>query len=127
MFFGNLFVFFQFQGKTHIDQETRTLVFSVLIAVGILGFIFLAVLRPIPQIQVVHANDSDDDREEEEQSSLTGMWIAFKSSIRLFCTKEMIFLSLTFFYTGDIQLFIRKVCGILVFLHTNNLRNWWFQ
>lgn len=103
MFFGNLFVFFQFQGKTHIDQETRTLVFSVLIAVGILGFVFLAVLRPIPTTQVVHANDCEDDKEEDEQNSASNsMLIAFKSSIRLFFTRDMILLSITFFYTGNI-------------------------
>jgi hypothetical protein len=100
MFFGNLFVFFQFQGKTHIDQETRTLVFSVLIAVGILGFVFLASLRRVDSIQVVHADDPEEDEAAASPTNMEGMLAAFKSSVQLFRTKEMILLSITFFYTG---------------------------
>lgn len=96
MFFGNLFVFFQFQGKTHIDQETRTLVFSVLIGVGILGFFFLTALRSVADTQVVNANDADDELDNKP----IGVVAIFKSSVNLFTTKEMLLLSLTFFYTG---------------------------
>ncbi|KAE8743668.1 hypothetical protein FOCC_FOCC010709 [Frankliniella occidentalis] len=32
MFFGNIFVVFVFSGKTHIDEATRKLVFSVLVS-----------------------------------------------------------------------------------------------
>ena len=98
MFFGNLFVYFQFQGKTHIDEPTRTLVFSVLIAVGILGFFFLTALRPLQDTQVIHANDVEADDELEKPSS--GVSAAFRNSVNLFFTREMLLLSLTFFYTG---------------------------
>lgn len=98
MFFGNLFVFFQFQGKTHIDEQTRTLVFSVLIAVGILGFLFLTALRPVHDTQVSHANDIEADDDLEKPSN--GVVVAFRNSVKLFFTKEMLLLSLTFFYTG---------------------------
>lgn len=98
MFFGNLFVYFQFQGKTHIDEATRTLVFSVLIGVGFLGVLFLFALRPLQDTQVVNGNDNEADDELESTSS--GVVIAFKNSVDLFCTKEMLLLSLTFFYTG---------------------------
>jgi len=98
MFFGNLFVYYQFQGKTHIDQDTRTLVFSVLIGVGILGFFFLTALRPIePTAVVSHDNGVDD---ELERSSSNGVVVAFKNSLTLFFTREMLLLSLCFFYTG---------------------------
>jgi MFS family permease len=99
MFIGNLFVFFQFQGKTHIDQETRTLVFTVLIAIGILGFIFLAGLRRVDSEEVVHADDPEPD-EDVPSGSSNNMMAAFKSSIQLFFTKDMILLSIAFFYTG---------------------------
>lgn len=97
MFFGNLFVYFQFQGKTHIDQATRTLVFSVLIGVGFLGFFFLAALRGIQDTRVVNGNDADD----ELDNAASGVVVVFKNSINLFFTKEMLLLSLTFFYTGE--------------------------
>lgn len=100
MFFGNLFVYFQFQGKNHIDEATRTLVFSVLIGVGILGFFFLTALRPIGDTRVV--NGSDNEADDELESSSNGVIIAFKNSINLFFTREMLLLSLTFFYTGKL-------------------------
>jgi hypothetical protein len=99
MFFGNLFVYFQFQGKNHIDEQTRTLVFSVLIAVGIVGFFFLTALRPIQDTRVTHANDVEAD--DELESSSSGVVVAFRNSVNLFFTKEMLLLSLTFFYTGE--------------------------
>lgn len=112
MFFGNLFVYFQFQGKTHIDEQTRTLVFSVLIGVGILGFFFLTALRPLEDNRVVHANDIESDDELERASS--GVTMAFKNSINLFFTKEMLLLSLTFFYTGkSIYILLRFECNKL--------------
>lgn len=98
MFFGNLFVYFQFQGKNHIDEATRTLVFSVLIGVGFIGFFFLTVLRPVEDTRVVNGNDIEADDELDSASS--GVIVAFKNSINLFFTKEMLLLSLTFFYTG---------------------------
>jgi MFS family permease len=99
MFFGNLFVYFQFQGKTHIDEHTRTLVFSVLIGVGILGFFFLTALRPLENTHVTHHTDTDDDLEKPSN----GVVVAFKNSVNLFFTKEMLLLSLTFFYTGTVR------------------------
>lgn len=99
MFFGNLFVYFQFQGKNHIDEATRTLVFSVLIGVGFLGFFFLAALRPIEDTPVVNGNDLEAD--DELESAKKGLVAVFKNSLNLFFTKEMLLLSLTFFYTGE--------------------------
>lgn len=90
MFFGNLLVFFTFQGKTHIDVETRTIVFSVLVAVGILGTVMLACLRrPI----------ADQDVATELTAPATPRQ-AFLDAIQLFKTKRMILLSITFVYTG---------------------------
>lgn len=98
MFFGNLFVYFQFQGKTHIDEATRTLVFSVLIGVGFLGFFFLTALRPLQDTHVVSAGDEVDD---ELDTPSNGVAVVFQNSINLFMTKEMLLLNLAFFYTGE--------------------------
>lgn len=98
MFFGNLFVYFQFQGKNHIDEATRTLVFSVLIGVGFLGFFFLGALRPIEDTRVVNGSETEVD--DELESASRGVIAVFKNSLNLFFTKEMLLLSLTFFYTG---------------------------
>lgn len=110
MFFGNLFVYFQFQGKTHIDEATRTLVFSVLIGVGVLGFIFLTALRPVHDTSVRHASDIETDDELETTSS--AVVVAFRNSVNLFFTKEMLLLSLTFFYTGKSNRLAGTVCAV---------------
>ncbi|XP_050084205.1 UNC93-like protein MFSD11 [Anopheles aquasalis] len=101
MFFGNLLVFFTFQGKTHIDVETRTIVFSVLVAVGILGTVMLSCLRrPI----------ADQDAATELTAPATPKQ-AFVDAIQLFKTKRMILLSITFVYTGLSLSFFSGVYG----------------
>lgn len=106
MFFGNLFVFFQFQGKTHIDLNTRQIIFAVLISVAIIGVICLASLRhtarPTATVVVAAASDlvadkSDDASDEHDDESILG---AFRNAIALFFTREMLMLSVTFLYTG---------------------------
>lgn len=94
MFFGNIFVFQQFQGKTHIDLDTRQLVFGVLTAVSFLGIIFLVTLKPQDAIKSIK---TDLDESNEQKIGVIG---EFKNSIKLFCTRDMLFLSLTFLYTG---------------------------
>ncbi|XP_034247837.1 UNC93-like protein MFSD11 [Thrips palmi] len=90
MFFGNIFVTFMFQGKTHIDEPTRRLVFSVLLGVAALGFVFVLLLRPA--VQTVEM--------EKRDKSTTGPMYALKRAGHLSLTKNMALLSVTFFYTG---------------------------
>lgn len=90
MFFGNLFVFFKFQGKTHIDEETRFVVFIVLVSVAAVGVVFLALLRP--------ATNEDGELAGADNG---GPVAALKRSLQLIGTKEILFLCVTFFYTGD--------------------------
>lgn len=53
MFFGNLFVFIKFQGKTHIDLETRNVVFGALTGVCAVGMVFLVLLRPVRRVPAI--------------------------------------------------------------------------
>ncbi|KAM3964563.1 UNC93-like protein MFSD11 [Aphomia sociella] len=95
MFFGNLFVFIKFQGKTHIDLDTRNVVFGVLTAICAVGIVFLILLRPVRRTPNFHDVKTDVARNETE-----GPLEAFKGAVKLFCTRDMIFLSITFIYTG---------------------------
>ncbi|XP_049869126.1 UNC93-like protein MFSD11 [Pectinophora gossypiella] len=95
MFFGNLFVFIKFQGKTHIDGETRNVVFGALTAVCAVGIVFLLLLRPIRRVPAL-----DDAKVEMVNHESEGPMDAFKGAIRLFCTRDMLLLSVTFIYTG---------------------------
>lgn len=100
MFFGNLFVYFQFQGKVHIDHETRQVIFAVLIGVAVIGVIFLAMLRRTEQhLEVATSDDMVKPPNNTAENSIIG---EFLNAIRLFCTKNMLLLSVTFLYTGKV-------------------------
>lgn len=96
MFFGNLFVFYQFQGKDQIDKATRELVLTVLIAVAILGVIFLCTLQKVKHQFAESARDTELDSNKDSD----GVIGAFRNAIKLFVTREMLLLSITFLYTG---------------------------
>lgn len=93
MFFGNLFVYYQFQDKDEIDRNTRMLVIAVLTVIAALGVIFLAALRRVENVY--------EDNELNRNKSVMGSSVeALKGAWQLFTTKNMILLSLTFMYTG---------------------------
>lgn len=96
MLIGNTFVFFQFQGKDHIDSSTRNIVFSVLISVAIVGVIFFAILRRVNQ----PFEENTRDRELQDRSNSNSIIGAFLQAIRLFFTRNMLLLCITFLYTG---------------------------
>ncbi|XP_039492992.1 UNC93-like protein MFSD11 [Drosophila santomea] len=105
MFIGNLFVYYQFQDKTRIDKETRNLVIGVLTVIAVLGIVFLAALRFMP-------DNAEHDNELEQKHTGCGQAIyALKSAGQLFLTKKMLLLSLAFFYTGLELSFFSGVFG----------------
>ncbi|KAI5651745.1 ion channel regulatory protein UNC-93 domain-containing protein [Phthorimaea operculella] len=95
LFFGNLFVFIKFQGKTHIDLETRNVVFGALTAVCAVGIVFLLSLRPPRRVPAL-----DEAKTEMVNHEAEGPLDAFKGALRLFATKDMLLLSVCFIYTG---------------------------
>ena len=97
MLIGNTFVFFAFQGKTDIDKTTRTTVVLVLLSICIVGSLTFFLLRPTPW-----ATDS---------AATKGPGEILISSFKLFVTKEMLLLSVTFFYTGLLLSFWSGVYG----------------
>lgn len=96
MFFGNLFVFYQFQGKEHIDEETRRLVFIVLITVTVISIFVLGTLQRVSHPFIANG-DAGAEHEYEAETTVSG---ALKNAIDLFFTRDMILLSITFLYTG---------------------------
>lgn len=114
MFFGNLFVYFQFQGKTHIDLATRELIFGVLISVAVIGVIFLATLRRQDAATAVTSNgeehlQKDENGSHEQVVQEVTVLTAFRDAVKLFCTKEFLMLSVTFLYTGELG---GEGCGV---------------
>ncbi|KAK2710953.1 UNC93-like protein MFSD11 isoform X2 [Artemia franciscana] len=83
---GNIFVFFVFAGADTISYDIRMVTVGVLFGVGALGTLFILFL-----------NNLSNSSEGRKETSALG---AFKNSVSLFFTKEMLLLSLTFAYTG---------------------------
>ena len=77
-------MFFEFQGKDIIDAHTRKIVYISLTVVATLG-VFLIIFLP------------KSSRNEE----VITPYEALKNSMKLFKTKDMLFISLTCFYTGE--------------------------
>lgn len=89
MFIGNLLVYFQFQGMTIIDEDTRNLVTYVLSGLAVAGIVNLIFL---PKVQV-------DEKPETVETKFSPMG-ALKDAGNLFITKRMLLICVTFFYTG---------------------------
>lgn len=92
-------MYFQFQGKDHIDETTRRIVITVLISIAVIGVIFFGTLR-----HVKHPFESDArDRELEYKPIENSIVGAFNSAVKLCFTRDMLLLSITFFYTGTLE------------------------
>lgn len=106
MFFGNLFVYFQFKGQSHIDPRTRIIVVSVLLSLTIFSIFILALLRKPVQEKI-----SENVVSEERQHCCKIALFAFKEAGKLFITKNMLLLSVLFLYTGLVLSFFSGVYG----------------
>ncbi|CAG0922705.1 unnamed protein product [Notodromas monacha] len=104
LLFGNLLVFFEFEGQKTIGLETRTTVFSALLAVAILGYLVFCVLRSYQPNRP--GNTSSDDPEVLHTAGAVSSQIvrgpkeALVASAKLFVTMDMALLSVTFLYSG---------------------------
>lgn len=84
-------MFFTFQGLEHIGESTRRIVILVLSGIAAVGIVVLILLPPIKHDQ------SDEDSIEEVH---LGPVETLKGAGKLFITKRMLLLCITFFYTG---------------------------
>lgn len=93
MFIGNLFVYIQFQGLDKIGKNTRTMVIWVLSGIAVTGTAVVLFL-PKPKLDENIVKPTDN----------RGPLQALKDAGKLYITKHMLFLSITFFYTGKYEL-----------------------
>jgi hypothetical protein len=117
-------VYWQFQGKTTIDQSTREVIFIPLTIIGIVGVACFSLLKNIS----VHTADTaaagdieiesgkpapaakedsnqniaieKKDSSSEPETNLSKATTALKDSLKLFITPNMLLLSLSSIYTG---------------------------
>ncbi|KAF8789041.1 UNC93-like protein MFSD11 like protein [Argiope bruennichi] len=94
LLFGNIFVFFTFQGKSVIDEHTRFVVFGVLLGVSLAGLVLLCFLRS-GRSQSVDVTSNPSATPEG-----SGPLAEFKKAVFLLKTKKMFCLAITFLYTA---------------------------
>jgi len=87
IFIGNIFAYFMFTGEEFISTSVRTTVGVVLLSITAAGVLTMLLLRPTPWARdTIASNESPA--------------AALRSSWKLFMTKDMLMLSVTFLYTG---------------------------
>ncbi|KAJ7316072.1 hypothetical protein JRQ81_002234 [Phrynocephalus forsythii] len=116
LFFGNLYIYFAWQGKLHISDRDRRTVFIALTVISLVGTVlFFLIWTP---------EKSDSEEEEAATDNLiertpgpsmvTKAVDAFKRSIKLCTTKEIVLLSITTAYTGLELTFFSGVYGTCI-------------
>lgn len=119
LFFGNLYIYFAWQGKTHISESDRRTVFIALTVISLVGTVlFFLIRKPEPE-NVLGEDESADDQDMEvpdrsAQNNLGKAVDAFKKSLKLCVTKEMLLLSVTTAYTGLELTFFSGVYGTCI-------------
>uniref|UniRef100_H2YJY8 UNC93-like protein MFSD11 n=1 Tax=Ciona savignyi TaxID=51511 RepID=H2YJY8_CIOSA len=114
---GNIYVFFAWQGVDTIHDKQRIPLYIGLTSVCALGTALLLILRshPIQKLEVGDPEEDQPSEEEEETSDEAAMLndsldvthrlfnrtlTSTVESWKLFLTRDMMILSITFFYTG---------------------------
>ncbi|XP_075214033.1 UNC93-like protein MFSD11 isoform X3 [Lycorma delicatula] len=91
---GNLYSFYILQGKKYLDRGSRNLITYSLTAIGGVATLFFALLPPAEK-------NETEDKKLQKVSPLKEL----KTTWKVFKTKEMIILAVTFCYTGLHQAF----------------------
>uniref|UniRef100_A0A8C5X8M1 UNC93-like protein MFSD11 n=1 Tax=Malurus cyaneus samueli TaxID=2593467 RepID=A0A8C5X8M1_9PASS len=102
LFFGNLYIYFAWQGKTHISESDRRTVFIALTVISLVGTVLFFLIRKQEDTKA----PGDDDS--------TNEILGEKKSITLSFTKEMMLLSVTTAYTGLVLTFFSGVYGTCI-------------
>ncbi|XP_061248708.1 UNC93-like protein MFSD11 isoform X2 [Bos javanicus] len=118
LFFGNLYIYFAWQGKTQISESDRRTVFIALTVISLVGTVLFFLIRKPDSENVLGEDESSDDQDldinESPQSNMTKAVDAFKKSLKLCVTKEMLLLSITTAYTGLELTFFSGVYGTCI-------------
>ncbi|NXK87391.1 MFS11 protein, partial [Formicarius rufipectus] len=117
LFFGNLYIYFAWQGKTHISESDRRTVFIALTVISLVGTVLFFLIRKQEDTKAPGDEDSANEILGESSSARNKMLkavAAFKKSITLSFTKEMMLLSVTTAYTGLELTFFSGVYGTCI-------------
>ncbi|KAM6050025.1 UNC93-like protein MFSD11 isoform 2-T4 [Theristicus caerulescens] len=117
LFFGNLYIYFAWQGKTHISESDRRTVFIALTVISLVGTVLFFLIRKQEDTKAPGEEDSANEilgDSSSAQNKMTRAVAAFKKSIKLSFTKEILLLSVTTAYTGLELTFFSGVYGTCI-------------
>ncbi|KAF1592988.1 UNC93-like protein MFSD11, partial [Aptenodytes patagonicus] len=117
LFFGNLYIYFAWQGKTHISESDRRTVFIALTVISLVGTVLFFLIRKQEDTKTPGEEDSTNEilgDSSSAQNKMTRAVAAFKKSIKLSFTKEIMLLSVTTAYTGLELTFFSGVYGTCI-------------
>ncbi|XP_047687950.1 UNC93-like protein MFSD11 isoform X2 [Prionailurus viverrinus] len=118
LFFGNLYIYFAWQGKTQISESDRRTVFIALTVISLVGTVLFFLIRQPESENVLGEDESSDDQDlevnESAQNTMAKAVDAFRKSLKLCVTREMLLLSITTAYTGLELTFFSGVYGTCV-------------
>uniref|UniRef100_A0A8C3JU27 UNC93-like protein MFSD11 n=1 Tax=Calidris pygmaea TaxID=425635 RepID=A0A8C3JU27_9CHAR len=117
LFFGNLYIYFAWQGKTHISESDRRTVFIALTVISLVGTVLFFLIRKQEDTKAPGEEDSANEilgDGSSAQNKLARAVAAFKKSIKLSFTKEIMLLSVTTAYTGLELTFFSGVYGTCI-------------
>ncbi|KFQ73008.1 UNC93-like MFSD11 [Phaethon lepturus] len=117
LFFGNLYIYFAWQGKTHISGSDRRTVFIALTVISLVGTVLFFLIRKQEDTKAPGEEDSANEilgDSSSAQNKMARAVAAFKKSIKLSFTKEIMLLSVTTAYTGLELTFFSGVYGTCI-------------
>lgn len=117
LFFGNLYIYFAWQGKTYISESDRRTVFIALTVISLVGTVLFFLIRKQEDTKAPGEEDSTNEIHGDSssaQNKLMRAVDAFKRSIKLSFTKEILLLSITTAYTGLELTFFSGVYGTCI-------------
>ncbi|XP_069510756.1 UNC93-like protein MFSD11 isoform X2 [Ambystoma mexicanum] len=120
LFFGNLYIYLSWKGKPHISEAERKPVFIALTVISLVGTVLLFIIRnpnsfsTDAEDEVSEGSRSGEARSVSVPSNLGKALDAFKRSVKLFITKEMLLLSVSIAYTGLELTFYSGVYGTCI-------------
>uniref|UniRef100_A0A6Q2Y6I4 UNC93-like protein MFSD11 n=1 Tax=Esox lucius TaxID=8010 RepID=A0A6Q2Y6I4_ESOLU len=114
LFFGNIYIYFAWQGHVHITDKDRQTVFISLTVISLVGsFLFFLIQRPEPEATPSEASESLPAESTESGSLAVCVFLAEKA-LQLSVTKEMLLLSISIAYTGLELTFFSGVYGTCI-------------
>uniref|UniRef100_A0A8C9EX14 UNC93-like protein MFSD11 n=1 Tax=Pavo cristatus TaxID=9049 RepID=A0A8C9EX14_PAVCR len=117
LFFGNLYIYFAWQGKTYISESDRRTVFIALTVISLVGTVLFFLIRKQEDTKAPGEEDSANEIHGDSSSARNKLMRAvdaFKRSIKLSFTKEILLLSVTTAYTGLELTFFSGVYGTCI-------------